>query len=55
MDDALRERAAGPGHSSGRSAIRLPTRAAVSRSQMWAASWVWTGCHHNASLSGTAS
>ncbi|MFD0661357.1 hypothetical protein [Thermocatellispora tengchongensis] len=25
------------------------TRAAVSRSQMWAASWVCTGCHHMAS------
>lgn len=40
------------------SAVRgseAPTRAAVSRSQMWAASWVWTGCHHSASLRGTAS
>lgn len=37
------------------SAMRLPTRAVVSRSQMWAASCVCTGCHHIASRSGTAS
>lgn len=37
------------------SATRRPTLAAVSRSQMWAASCVWTGCHQSASRSGTAS
>lgn len=37
------------------SAMRRPTLAAVSRSQMCAASCVWTGCHHIASRSGTAS
>ncbi len=28
---------------------------AVSRSHRWPASWVWTGCHHSASRTGTAS
>ena len=32
-----------------------PTCAAVSRSQRCPASWVWTGCHHIASCTGTAS
>lgn len=44
-----------PARHSGTSAMRLPTRAAVSRSQMWAASWVCTGCHQSASRRGTAS
>lgn len=55
---ALARRYATPGRrywAPGTGAIPAATRAAVSRSQMWAASCVWTGCHHRASLNGTAS